>query len=463
MAFAVGTAIVFWFLQHFVSHELRRRSDAWLTGEAQVMAEVVERTPANRLHDLIVEEIADLTSKQLPNDSGVAGPHGVSMFFSQFAPDGQIKLLAGTETSEAQLTALENSRIRMKDDIPVDVRVVGYHYPFRVVARSLRNGDRIFIGLSEEGQRGLLARLRWEFELLGVVIAALGGTIVFATTRGMLQRVLVMSDMASRIGSDDLAQRLPVSERNDEISHLASTLNGMLDRVQSSIQELHTITDSLAHDLRTPITTVRGKLEHALSQESEEKRDESVAIALEALDRMSDMLTRTLDVAEANADSLRLRLEPMDLDATVRSMVELYEPMLTEDGLSIEVESPGPMVVQADPSLVHRLVANLFDNEVKHLPAGGRIVIRLERAGRMVRMVLEDNGPGFPAEVRARMFQRHSKGKASEGYGLGLAFVAAVIRSHKGKIVGENRKGGGIRLVMDLPAQSGEEVEELVG
>jgi signal transduction histidine kinase len=321
-----------------------------------------------------------------------------------------------------------------------------------VASRKLTNGDRIYIGLSGEDRRELLVRLRWEFTLLWVLISLLGGMIVFVTTRRMLNRVLLMSDSASRIGTDDLGRRLPMTGRGDEISHLAATLNGMLDRVQNSIQELHTITDSLAHDLRSPMTTVRAKLETSLSEPSEVKREESVVSALEQLDRMSDMLTRSLDVAEANADSLRLELEPLDLDATVRSMIELYEPMLTADGLGAELRSEGPMMVLADHALVHRIMANLFDNEVRHLAGGGRMIVTLSHSGDNVRMVLEDNGPGFPEEVQARLFQRHAKGRSSSGHGLGLAFVAAVVRSHKGSIIGRNRQGGGISLEIEWPA-----------
>ena len=118
-----------------------------------------------------------------------------------------------------------------------------------------------------------------------------------------------------RIGHSDLDARVPTTKRNDEISHLALTLNRMLDRIESSVHQLHTITDSLAHDLRSPLTAIRGKLEMSLSTATDGEQTEPIVSAIDELDRLTDFLNKSLDVAEAKADALRLTRSAIDLDS----------------------------------------------------------------------------------------------------------------------------------------------------
>jgi len=127
------------------------------------------------------------------------------------------------------------------------------------------DGSHIYLGLSERDELRVLWNLRLRFFLLWVLIVLLGFGIVFLTTRRMLSHVRRITEAASRIGHSDLHARVPTTKRSDEVSHLALTLNRMLDRIESSVHQLHTITDSLAHDLRSPLTAIRGKLEMSLS------------------------------------------------------------------------------------------------------------------------------------------------------------------------------------------------------
>jgi len=266
-----------------------------------------------------------------------------------------------------------------------------------------------------------------------------------------LSHVRQIAEAASGIGHADLGARVPTSARNDEVGHLARTLNRMLDRIESSMHQLHTITDSLAHDLRSPMMAIRGKLELALLAEHETSWTDPIAAALEELDRLSDFLTKSLDVAEANADALHLRKLPLDLDESLRSMLDLYEPSLTERGLKVLLRSSSALVVWADPALLHRVLANLLDNAVKHLPPGTTISIQLQVQAEFGRMEIEDDGPGFPPEVVDRPFEKYVKGKSSTGNGLGLAFAEAVVRAHGGQIRACNGPRGGASILVDLP------------
>jgi signal transduction histidine kinase len=244
---------------------------------------------------------------------------------------------------------------------------------------------------------------------------------------------------------------VPTTLRNDEVAQLALTLNRMLDRIQSSMHQLHTITDSLAHDLRSPLTAIRGKLEMSLSASTDGDQAEPIVSAIEELDRLTEFLNQSLDVAEAKADALRLTRSEIDLDELLRVMTDLYEPSMADKGLQIKLWSSGSLKIEGDAALIHRMIANLFDNELKHLRTGCTITIQLRDVDDAACLTLEDDGPGFAPEVIPYLFERRVKGRDSNGHGLGLAFIDAVVRAHGGTAAARNRMNGGAEIAITLP------------
>jgi len=232
---------------------------------------------------------------------------------------------------------------------------------------------------------------------------------------------------------------------------LAITLNRMLDRIEKSVHQLHTITGSLAHDLRSPLTAVRAKLEMSLTAGARDEESESIVSAIEDMDRLTEFLNKSLDVAEANANALRLNRVAVDLDDLLKVMIELYEPSMSEKGLRVNLGSAGRLEVSADAALLHRMIANLFDNELKHLPTACTVTISLSSLEDSAFLVLEDDGPGFDSEVLSQVFERRVKGRNSTGHGLGLAFIEAVVRVHGGSVKASNGSDGGARLTITLP------------
>jgi len=449
LAFAVGSVILFLFLQRFASHEIQRRTDAWLSGEVGTLGDVAERTPKNALYDRIVDEVAELATKEVPLELQAGGDPDQSVFFIETDKDNRLKLWAGQGDSSAFLSAITHTQIT--PDRPADVTVPGYLHQFRVTSLVLPAGDRIFLGLSSAHDVHVLQSMRVRLFSICLAVVVLGFIVVFFATKRMLDRVHRITRTANRIGQQDLRSRVPEVKGTDEIAQLAHTLNRMLDRIENSVNQLHTITNTLAHDLRSPLMAIRGKLELALLADHESALADPIASALEEVDRLSDFLTKSLDVAEANADALHLSKVPVDLDELLRSMVDLYEPSLTERGLKVLVRSPAALIVSADAALLHRMLANLLDNSIKHLPPGTTINIQLQALPEFGRLEIEDDGPGFPPEVVDRPFEKYVKGKGSSGSGLGLAFVEAVVRAHGGQIKAFNGPRGGACIVIDLP------------
>jgi signal transduction histidine kinase len=452
LAFAFGTMMVFMFLHHFVSADIQRRSDAWLSGEVGVLSDVANRTPKNALYGRVVREVAELASREIPNRQNTSDGLNDSVFFLQTAADGSLALWVGAGDGGPELRAIQASK--NAPDVPFSLQVQGRRAPFRVAAVPMRDGGSVYLGLSEREELRVLRGLRERFLQLWLLSVLLGFAIVFYSTRRMLGDVREITEAASKIGESgesDLSKRVPTSRRHDEVAQLASTLNHMLDRIESSIHQLHTITDSLAHDLRSPLTAIRARLEMSLSAGDRAQETESVVSAIDELDRLTEILNRSLDVAEAKADALRLDRIAIDLDELLRAMVHLYEPCMSEKGVRIELRSAGTVEVFADAALLHRMVANLFDNELKHLPASCTVTISLSVADGWALLVLEDDGPGFASEISGDLFKPGVKGEHSAGRGLGLAFVEAVAGAHGGTVAALNRPEGGARLSIRLP------------
>jgi signal transduction histidine kinase len=189
----------------------------------------------------------------------------------------------------------------------------------------------------------------------------------------------------------------------------------------------------------------------ALTAGAKDEESESIVSAIEDMDRLTDFLNKSLDVAEAKANALRLNRVSIDLDEILRVMIDLYEPGMSEKGLRVQLSSAGALEINADAALIHRMMANLFDNELKHLPPSCTVTISLRASEDAAVLVLEDNGPGFDSEIGAHIFERRVKGRNSNGHGLGLAFVEAVVHAHGGTVEAQNRREGGARLSIMLP------------
>jgi signal transduction histidine kinase len=225
------------------------------------------------------------------------------------------------------------------------------------------------------------------------------------------------------------------------------------------VHQLHTITESLAHDLRSPLTAIRGKLEIVLSGDLKVEPSEQIVSVIDELDRLSEFLNTSLDVAEAKADALRLSRTDVDLDELVRIMIDLYEPSMSEKGLRVNLRSAGPVKVLADAALLHRVIANLLDNELNHLPASCTVSITLGASQNAATLIVEDDGPGFASEIGLQMFKQRVKGRDSNGHGLGLAFVEAVVRAHGGSVTASNRPEGGALLSITWPREREPRIE----
>ncbi|CAO3373962.1 sensor histidine kinase [Azospirillum argentinense] len=320
---------------------------------------------------------------------------------------------------------------------------------------------RLLVGrdMSELDQlRGrMVVSLRWVF--LVTVVLGLGGGLLLA--RGAMHRIEAINRTTHRIMAGDLSGRVPRGGGGDEIDRLAGNLNAMLDQIERLMTGMRQVTESVAHDLRTPLSRLRARVELALIRETDDPEVYRAVLQdtiLEA-DRLLATFTALLSIAEAESGANRKALEPVRLADVVRLAADLYEPVAEEKGLTLVTDIRAEPTVRGNEQLLAQAVSNLLDNAIKYTPEGGRITLLLEGVGpgQSARVTVADNGPGIPADMREKVLERFVRldaARASPGNGLGLSLVEAVARLHDASLRLEDN-GPGLKVGIVFPSDAG--------
>jgi len=287
--------------------------------------------------------------------------------------------------------------------------------------------------------RGLIAAV-----LLTLLLGLGGG---FWMGRRILAQAGAISAVATQIMRGDLSQRLPVRDADDEINTLAREINTMLDKIEQLTLGMRTVLDSAAHDLRTPLNRLQASAEGAMSALAPGSAERRV---LERVSVEVDQMRSTLDalLRIALAETGTVAREPVDLSELVGSVVELYAPVSEERGIVLESSVAPGAQVQGNRQLLAHALANLLDNAIKFTPDGGRIRVVLDGSGSAPQVIVEDNGPGIPADKREIVLGRRvrlDEARKFPGSGLGLSLVSAVTKLHGAHLVLDDA-GPGLRV-----------------
>ena len=321
--------------------------------------------------------------------------------------------------------------------------------PILLVARDL--GDSAVIA-------GRITRVLWTVAIVGLIVAVVSGLL--AATQAA-RRAEQLSTTAREVMTGDLTRRAPVRGVGDEFDELAQALNAMLDRIEQLMHTTRTAGDAIAHDLRSPLTRFRQKLEAALEKPADSDADrEALRKAMDEADRLFDMFAAVLKLSRVEEAS-NWRLTRVDVTEILRELLEFYEPAAEDEGLSFAGEVQDALFVQGDHGLFTQAVSNLIENALKYTPTGGRVEVRVvRRPDARIEIAVLDSGPGVPVEDRDRVLERFVRlesARSSAGVGLGLSLVAAVARLHRGGLHLrdglDNATGGkGLTAALVLPA-----------
>lgn len=296
--------------------------------------------------------------------------------------------------------------------------------PILLVARDL--GDNAAI-------TDRITRVLWTVAILGLGVSVVSGLMASWLAS---RRAEALSSTARDVMAGDMSRRAPVRGEGDEFDALAEAMNAMLDRLEQLMQTTRTAGDAIAHDLRSPLTRFRQKLESALEAPADTDADrEALRKALEEADRLLDMFAAILKLARVEASS-NWRFEPIDATGILRDLVDFYEPAAEEQGLCLRGEIGDGLVLRGEPGLFAQAVSNLIENAFKYTQAGGNVEIRaVLRADGRIEVDVSDDGPGISPADRDRVLERFVRlenARSTPGAGLGLSLVAAVARLHRG-------------------------------
>lgn len=370
---------------------------------------------------------------------------GGAFRYALYAEDG--RLLGGARLLDAD-------RLPSSGAAKLRILTEGRNSPWRVLVQPLSLGGTLVvyedIGERIAFQRALLASG-------GVALLAGVGLVLLAAlwlNRLLLSRMETLAATAGRIAEGDLSARTEIHPKGDVFDRLGEAMNGMLDRIEELMTGMRTVTDSLAHDLRSPLTRMRADLARAMEPGVDERtRLDSIELAHAEADRSLATLSALMDIARAEAGLSREMMAPVDLSALVGEIGELFAPMIEDAEQTLMTSTPSePVVVNAHELILRQALGNLLHNAALYAGPGAVIRLILERAPGRVRIVVADSGPGIPAEHRGRVrerFVRLDSARSAPGGGLGLAIAAACAKLHGGSLELEDAAPG-LRVVIDL-------------
>ncbi len=411
---------------------------------AQQTTETIQAEIAGLAEQYRPQGVARL--KQVIKQRSAAHPHRASIYLLT-DPNG--RWLAGNIDRWPDVAPDSNGWLTF----PVAVQPDGDRIENRrAVAQSFVLADRyrLLVGREVEDRLQLQTRIKkalgWGIGL--TLLLGLAGGLVMS--RGLLSRVDAINRTTEQIMAGDLSQRIVLKGSRDEFDQLASNLNVMLDQIERLLDGMRRVTDNIAHDLRTPLNRMRSRIEVALLGDLGE--DETRALleqTLADIEATIGTFNALLAIARAEAGSERAAFETVALDALVQDIVDLYQPLAEDKGLSIGKASCPGLTVEANRHLLSQALANLLENAIKYTPEGGRIDINVG-AGPVI--TIADTGPGVPPDDRERVLERFvrlDETRSMPGNGLGLSLVNAVAKLHDARLSLDDNQPG-LRVTLDF-------------
>lgn len=287
------------------------------------------------------------------------------------------------------------------------------------------------------------------------VILGLGGG--YLLSRSFLRRIEAITDASQLIMNGDLSRRMPTSGTRDELDQLSASLNDMLSQIERLVLGMKEVSSNVAHDLRTPLTRMRARVEAALRHNNKREHEAALHQTLEECDKLLRTFNALLSIAQAESGHMRQGLQALDLNETLNDVVELYEPLSEEAGGSLQLHSNSGLRVRGDRQLLAQVLNNLIDNAMKYGEgAGGKpaeIEVKGYIASNFAVIEVADHGVGIDNEDRERVFGRFvrlDESRTKPGNGLGLSLVASVMTLHSGQIELKDNQPG-LRVVLRLP------------
>ncbi|HEY4484938.1 MAG TPA: ATP-binding protein [Nitrospiria bacterium] len=331
------------------------------------------------------------------------------------------------------------------------------HEVLDIASMALPDGTLLQVGLNSEGRLDRLEPFRNTLAVALVFVVLIGlAAGAFLSLRALRPLRDLIAILRSITATGALDARAPVTGTGDELDELSRLFNTLLGKIGSLIAGMQNTLDNVAHDLRTPMTRLRGTAEMALQGDapSSQLRD-ALATCIEESDRILAMLNTLMDITEAETGAMKLEIEPVKVLELVERVVDLYADVAAEKDIQITTAVPPDLSISSDRNRMLQVLANLLDNAIKYTPRGGRVEIDASLSRPHVLITVTDTGIGIPSEELPRIWDRLYRGdrsRSQHGLGLGLSLVKAIVQAHQGSVEAAHYSAHGSRFTVSLPA-----------
>jgi heavy metal sensor kinase len=441
--FMLSACVAFLFFYLLITSVIRQQTDQALSGEARALSSILS------------SQGPEAVKRQAFLEAQAAGEKKI--FFRLLYISGQV--FSSSNMSYWRDIGINKTAInRLLDDrVPVfdTINIPDRKHRIRVLYAVIGPGMILQLGQSMENHTRIIEVFRKVFITTMVIILALAVVVGWFMARRALVGVETVTRTARRISAGSLEQRVPVKKRADEIDQLALTFNQMLDRIEQLVTGIKEMSDNIAHDLKSPITRIRGIAEVSMTSDASLKDYEAMAAGtIEECDRLLDMINTMLVISRTEAGVNQLECRQMDIARLVRDACDLFQSPAEDKGLTLVCSADQNTGLYGDLRLIQRMIANLLDNAIKYTPASGRIDVKATAGvDRSVHITVQDTGPGISARDRAHIFERFYRcdpSRSQPGTGLGLSFARAVARAHNGEITVASTPGEGSTFTVTL-------------
>jgi heavy metal sensor kinase len=355
------------------------------------------------------------------------------------------------------ISTTELQRLTQGKPVFETFKLPGGEHTARVIYGRAAPGMVLEIGRSLKDDEEILEDFRQAFRTaiaIVLTVVALGGWLV---ARQALTGVREVTRTAMAISQGAMEKRVPLTGRGDEIDRLSLTFNHMLERIQSLITGMREVTDNIAHDLKSPVTRIRGLAEVTLTTgRSLAEYRNMAASTVEECDGLLRMINTMLEISEFEAGVATLNISQVDISSLIEEACDLFRPLAEDKGLVIKTKVPARCLLHGDKSKLQRLVTNLLDNAIKYTPSRGTITVSAEEGEKEVTISFCDTGIGIAGDDIPRIFDRFyrtDRSRSEPGAGLGLSLVLAIIRAHGGDIGVSSSPNAGSSFTIVLPRE----------
>lgn len=328
-----------------------------------------------------------------------------------------------------------------------------------VVLKKMPDGGTLLIGHKFIDMEMLVTQsIKMLYKAI-VIMLICGGLLGFFITKKMMDGVNRVTQAATLIGKGNLNCRVPIKNEGEEMDNLTIAFNNMLERIQVLVMELKEIVNNIAHDLRSPITRIRGMAETTLTgRQTLSEYQEMTGNIIEESDNLIGMINTTLEIAETESRNVKISNNRVDINTIVKDAYDLFQPVAENKCINFDIDVPNEsLLTSGDISLLQRAIANLIDNAIKYTPDGGKVHLLTKAAGTHIIIEIADTGVGISEKDLPHIFERFyrvDRSRSNPGNGLGLSLANAIIRAHEGEIDVKSFIGKGTTFQIFLPRSS---------